>query len=434
MSGTVWGPGPISWNATRDGEGYREYKVAHRVRVARGEGPAAALNASGLPLPGSFWSFGLDLDTWAWCRPDANVQPEVDKETNIWFIVEQTFSTKPIKRCQDEKIEDPLLELPKVSGGFSRYTEEATHDRFAVPILNSAHERIKGNIVEFDRNRPSVRIQQNVATNGLALTLPALMIDTVNALPMWGMNARCVKLSSVSWERQYYGTCSVYYSRTLEFDLQYETFDRNALDEGTKVLRGKWHKSKPVWIAEKVGDDNLGNAILPSADDPNNFIRATDRTGNAITLVLDGAGRPHQPEPWQYEFFGTAWEAEDQQDLTRGTYFLGPYDTQAEAETGGEDFDITADYGWVVQSGATQTLLGTIGDAIVAAVVAGSNRPPIGPFVDEGDAALWLSDLANNLDTEFWWAIVGAAGNPGNIHIQRYPESNFFLMGIPVIL
>jgi hypothetical protein len=269
---------------TRDAEGHREYKLVSRIVGAVTDGPFTALQTPGLFLPGAPWSFGSESDPWAFCRPDATVSPLAGKEPNTEFEVEQTFSTKPIRKCQDETFQDPLLEPAEISGSFVKYSEEATHNRFGALILNSSYEQMRGPQVEFDRNRPTIRIKQNVASPYLAYVLPARMIDTVNMFPIWGLPVRCVKLSGVSWTRKFHGLCYLYYERVLEFDINYETFDRVILDEGTKVLNGHWNAGR--WVLDNVDGSS------PSRWQPSHFIRFTDPQGNPCRVILNGAGMP----------------------------------------------------------------------------------------------------------------------------------------------
>lgn len=277
-----------SWvSLTRDDEGHREYKLISRVESdTLPFGAFQALNTPGLPLPGAPWTFsGGDADFWARCRPNAVVTPVVSKEPNSLADVEQIFSTRPLKRCQDETIEDPLLEPADVSGGFVKYSEEAVQDRFGMPILNSAFEQIRGPQVEFDANRPTVKIKQNFVSPFLAYVLPAQMLDRVNAFPLWGFPVRCIKLSAATWQRKFHGLCSVYYERTLEFDINQATFDRTVLDEGTKALSGHW-SADGRWVLDNVDGE------APRRWQPSHYMRFIDRQGNPTRVVLDGQGCP----------------------------------------------------------------------------------------------------------------------------------------------
>ncbi|MCK9569089.1 hypothetical protein M0R72_09115 [Candidatus Pacearchaeota archaeon] len=292
MSASVFG-GPRAWGGGRDDEGYREYKVTHLVKTTSADdGPTTVMFASGLPQIGALWQFGNDNDQWAFCYPWMNITPHDPKEgeKHLWWMVEQKFSTKPLNRCQDTQIEDPLLEPQKVSGSFVKYSREAWIDRNGNLLKNTAHEPFRGPQVEFDCNRPTVRIEQNISSLGLA-TFTA-MIDTVNNNTLWGLPKRCIKLSNASWQRQIHGTCDVYYTRTFDFDIRFETFDVTLPDEGTKVLNGHWVKdtadsnvSKYVVLALKGGG-------APSYTNPQHFIQYLDMHGNPGRVFLNGKGLP----------------------------------------------------------------------------------------------------------------------------------------------
>lgn len=280
--------GPRTWEGKRDNEGHREWKISHIVACdSLLEGPASALQTPGLPSPGSQWNFGVDIDIWATCKLDADVRPYKDDGKGIsHFLVTQTFSTKPDgKRCKDQQIEDPLLQPPKVSGGSNRATEEATHDRFGEPILNSAFEQIRGPQVEFDRSKHTVNIEMNVPN--LLIEFVSLFVDTVNANTLWGCAPRTIKLSQWDWEKKYYGTCYAYYTWKFMFEIDSRGFDRDILDEGNKVIRGDWDRDPESprytdWLPASSAD----------FDNPLDYIRFKDWNGENCRVILDGTGRP----------------------------------------------------------------------------------------------------------------------------------------------
>lgn len=300
---------------TRDSEGYREYKATYRFKTSDTlDGPQKVLEyietnglgmtgtAEALPVPGEPWKVGNDLDSWVWCKWDINIKPVLTQEKNKFWDAEFTFTNKPDNRCQDYKIENPLLEPQKISGGFNKFTEEAYYDRFGQEILNSAYEQMRGPQVEFDRNRPTVKIEQNVSN--LELDLITAYMDCVNAYPLWGFPARTIKLSACNWERKFYGSCSLYYTRSFEFEINhvlrpsttgtgtatslaytYENWDREVIDEGSKVLNGYWGR-KGNWVTRKINGDS------PNPKNPQHFIRFQDRQGNNTRVILNGAGLP----------------------------------------------------------------------------------------------------------------------------------------------
>jgi hypothetical protein len=283
--GALLVPGQKTWSMVRDMNGHRTYKLKMQVQCTALDGPAIAINCAGLPTPGSVWQVDNDLDVWAWCRWDASVTPMATNEPNTQFECEFTFSTmQEYRNCHTVHVTDPLLEPQKVSGSFVTYQEEATYDMNGMPIVNSSHELIRGPQVEFDKNRANVIIEQNVASLGLAFWAP--MIDTVNTAPLWGLPKRCIKLSKPTWERKFHDLCSVYYTRRFEFDIRFDTFDRNVLDEGTKVLHGQWNPVTGHWNLINI------NGLPPDPTNPSHFDRFKDRQGENARVILNGAGEP----------------------------------------------------------------------------------------------------------------------------------------------
>lgn len=279
-----FGTGRVGWEGERDNEGHRTYPLLHRVKADLQDGPNTVMNCPGLPSIGSPWNFGNDLDVWAFCQPYMKVTPDQQKagEASAYWIVEQRFSTRPISRCQDTQIEDPLLEPDRISGNSVKYTVEASYDRFGNPIISSSWERFRGPQVEFDANRAAIRIEQNVAD--LEWSTVTAMLDTVNDATLWGYGARQVKLSSTSFERHRYGTCNFYYTRIFDFDVARDGFDREIPDEGTKVLWGHWEFN--AWVLDTIA------GITPQQTNPQHFMQFKDRAGENCRTPLDGLGKP----------------------------------------------------------------------------------------------------------------------------------------------
>lgn len=290
-----------SMKGGRDRDGHRSYRLVWLIESdTLRDGPANVLQTAGLPLPGQAWTVSDDVDVYAWCRPDADVEPHgaADGDPVRYWTVSQTFSTKPDEkgreRCQDVRIENPLLEPAKLGGTFSKVVREAYQDRFGNTILTSSFERVKGAVVEFDEGTTGVWVEQNVAD--LQLPVLSAFIHGVNSLPMWGLPPRCVKLSNVTWERKFWGTCAVYYTRRLEFDVDPRTFDRVALDEGEMVLNGDWQRDPSfgnyrTWVPVYEFDEN-DDFVPIDHTNPNNFVRFKDWNGENARVILNGAGLP----------------------------------------------------------------------------------------------------------------------------------------------
>jgi hypothetical protein len=267
--------GRIDWTMDRDKEGHRHYTIAWLVKASfTTEGPASAITAAGLPAVGTAWSFGLDVDAWAFCTPITRARPALVAEPGVYWIVEQTFSTKPLTRCQDTPIEDPLMEPPVINGSFTKFVRAAIKDRFDDPIENSAKELITDpEIVEKDEGYPTVVISMNVLN--LDLEGITAMMHHLNDAPMWGLEARHIKLSDWRWERLLFGVCSYYYRVTFEFEVNPDGWDRVAFDIGTKFLMdGGDPDNQDDYVKYKDANGELSKcflkdgAVLPEGDPP----------------------------------------------------------------------------------------------------------------------------------------------------------------------
>lgn len=283
----ILGGGPRIWEGERDKEGHRTFKVSQIVETTdTGDGPFVVMGATGLFAVGSSYLVDNDNDVWAYCtaKMKVRVHQEVQGDPPKFWLVDQEFTTRCERRgrCETTDVDDPVLEPQKISGSFIKYTEEATVDRFGDPIVSSSHEVFRGAQIEFDANRPTVRIEQVVSA--LQLPLFTEMVDTVNDDNLWGLERRKIKLSNVTWERNRCGD-ELTYTRVFDFDIRFDTFDRDIIDEGAKVLSGDWN-SDGIW------DTTIGPIVNPDRDNPQHFVAFHDAKGNQIRALLDGRGEP----------------------------------------------------------------------------------------------------------------------------------------------
>lgn len=279
-------PGQATWSSQRDDTGQRSYTISHKVSTdSYLDGPAVVMNTPGLPQIGDTWNFDNDIDIWAFC--DAYMKVSVlggddDSKCKYWRV-EQKFSTTAGFRCMDTERASPLTEPVKVSGTFVKYTQAVQKDRHNDFVMSSSFEPIVGAAMERDYNRPTVQIEQNVPD--LMLWVVCQMLDRVNSVGMWGLLPRCVKLSSFSWERLYYGKCNIFYKRTMGFDIRYDTFDPKICDFGTKALNGYAHPETGVWTLLPIPG-------APSRYNPDHFCVIKDKYGETSPSLLNGAGIP----------------------------------------------------------------------------------------------------------------------------------------------
>lgn len=320
---------PRTWGLSVDEEGYREYAIKFLVLVeADADGPLVALRTVNAEYPiGSAWNFVLDdADQWATRRPQTvvSIHEEIEGELQKVWAVECVYSNKPPKtgRCEGEETGNPLCIPDRVSGRFVKWVEEASQaDSIefyedgvlldaetggGVLIRNSAWEQLRGPTVEFEKNRQRIVVEQNVLD--LELELLAELVDTVNDADLWGFGNRSVKLSDVSWVKRYYGTatnvgstgtgtgtddcpdysgCQSYYTRTLEFDIDYNGFVREVPDEATRVLNGHWQNvNSNTWVLDNI------DGGPPDPTNPAHFKVVVDRSDNLSRMFLNGEGLP----------------------------------------------------------------------------------------------------------------------------------------------
>ncbi len=213
--------GLLDWSLDRDDQGGREYKALFLVKVSDPlDGPLTALLASGLPAVGSSWGINNEVDPWVYCQPKASVKQWHGRpgERHIWWAVEQTFSspTRRGTRCNNTNVDDPMSEPPKVSGSFVRYTKEAQYRADGSLILSSCLQPITG--IEKDDGRAVVTIERNSLDNNLGQY--ASFFNTLNDSTVWGVPARHIKFSEFSFEQKFYGSCYVYYTHRLGFEIR----------------------------------------------------------------------------------------------------------------------------------------------------------------------------------------------------------------------
>lgn len=277
------------WSLQTDDEGHRDYLIDFKVETtSTADGPAIVSQATGLPVVGTYWQYGNDVDLWAFCWPTATVRPyKGEGEPGRLWIVTKKFSTRPHRRCQDTPIEDPLLEPPRVSGSFLTRTDRAEKDRHGDPIRMSSLEPIED--VERDMGGPTVSIDMNVPFFNMPETYEA--VHKLNDAPLWGMKARKIKLNAFSWTANLYGICDYYYTLRFDFEVRYEGWDPTRIDMGFHCLRGTWRRSSAdtgtstanLWWDEEVG---LGTG------DPDSFMVALDKNDEKYSkpILLNGQG------------------------------------------------------------------------------------------------------------------------------------------------
>lgn len=300
MSGTLLGP--IEWGLEIDEEGHRNYTIAWKIETELSDDdPSVIANTAGIPVVGTTWTqlcstYGFNgADDWAFCKPTMSVSPLDPKDTEpsqIWRV-ENLFSTKPGKRCQDNSIENPLLEPPDISGSFVKYRELPHVDRHGRPYRSSTGEPLVGQETERDRNRWEINIVINQLTVNLQLVSD--LADYLNGSPMWGLPAETIKFSKFSFHRLLYGTCTFYYKLNYGFEIRADwtqyLADKGRMELVTggsptnpdhwRVAKDRYGENKPV-----LRLDVDGKPIVSDAQTPNTIVRKPYPYGNLLALGI----------------------------------------------------------------------------------------------------------------------------------------------------
>ena len=280
--------GRRSWSVTQDDNGHRAYKIIWGVETTSAEdGPHTVMKCPGLAVMGSIWNYGNDMDPWALCWPNMRVTERQKKPgpTRHWNV-EQTFKTMPLGMDGVEGREDPLLDPQKVSGNFARYSKEIGYGYASLAaaavggertkaLATYSHEPLRG--IQGDVSRPTVRIEQNVAS--LELGLFAYMISTVNDDTLWGLTKRKIKLANITWGRELSAIGTYFYTRTFDFAIDFETFDREEPSFGALAL-GELGANK-TWVTAGFDPAN-----------PRHFSRYKDPQGDLRNTFHDAQGKP----------------------------------------------------------------------------------------------------------------------------------------------
>ena len=256
------------WHLDTDEEGYRDYTLIWQVQTAGPSyGPDYALFAPGMPMPGAALNYGATVDPWAFYQRKGSARLKNRGSRRDVWLATTIFSTRPIRRCQTNRMDDPLLEPHRVRGGADQFIREAIEDKDGDPILNSANERFRGPALQDEDGYPTLEIEQNVAW--INLPLLAEYRYSVNNASFWGMPARTIRCKTFTWERVLYGTCYFYFRVTTTFQMNEDTWDLELLDEGDMV---------------KIDGTS-----------PPEFRRAKDKFEENVRVLLDGSGNALPP-------------------------------------------------------------------------------------------------------------------------------------------
>ena len=287
--------GLIDATASYENDGHRNYELVFRViSSTKNDLGAQASVTAGLPVVGASYSIGNDSDTWAYCLPGWKCRREFKDpgKPNHWLVT-VPYSTKPLSRCQTTSIENPLLEPPKISGSFVKYTKQLHEDRNGDPYRSSTGEPLVGKETEVDDDRLQVVISQNQSAHNLS-TVDSLM-NKLNNATLWGLSSEKVKLSGCRFEQRWYAVCTEYWNFTYEFDIR-DSWTQELADKGRmKLSTGGTATNPDHWeVAKDRFGENLpvmrldtnGQPIVTDTQTPATISREPYSTGNLLLLGI----------------------------------------------------------------------------------------------------------------------------------------------------
>lgn len=226
---------PYETSLTIDDEGHRDYDVRWKVASNTSfESPDYVMMAAGLPLPGTplgavvpgGWPFAYFLAKGS-CRFLNREQ------TRYIWDVSTPFTTRGCRRCMTTPVGNPLMEPWKISGGGNKYVKAALRDKDDQPIVNSAGQRFRGEVVQIDESHATFSIAGNVAW--INLTVLNSVRNAVNDSTWWGHAARTIKCTDFRWEQRWFSACQYFFAVNFAFEINDDTWDLEPLDEGDLV-------------------------------------------------------------------------------------------------------------------------------------------------------------------------------------------------------
>ncbi len=236
---------------------HREYTSIYQVITDDlDDGPITAANATGIPAYGSSYSWGNDVDSWAYAI-EANMSLVSEKDTRRVWHVTISHSTQPRTRCADVERQNPIDEPPVISGSFVQFTKPAEKDKDDKALLNVVDEPFVP-AIEVNDSRDSLIIEVN--TVNINLEQRANARSRVNKETIWGLSSRKVLLKQWSWNVMHYGVCNPFVRHRYEFEINYEKWNHKVLNAGYRI-------SNPFWLP---GDDieEKYKTIMDARDQP----------------------------------------------------------------------------------------------------------------------------------------------------------------------
>lgn len=220
---------PLAAESDADDEGNRSYTVVYAVWTSDPtDGPILVRSALGLTYQSSYAFYG-ESDPGAYFSRVKSVRKngESQEGRKEWRATVE-YSTKAKKRCDEQQIDDPLLQPEKRSGTFVQAQVPLIKDIFGNAYTNSAlHPYFD---VLKDDSRPTLVVSKNFPLSHVGTLLSYK--DAVNTDTFYGKPKRTWKVQRCSWEEVFLGSCQPYAACTLEFEHNPDTWDFERVDAG----------------------------------------------------------------------------------------------------------------------------------------------------------------------------------------------------------
>lgn len=264
-------------------DGTVTYSVRYRVTTERGDGPAIAATASGLPQRGDTYSYGNETDPFASCR-NRSIACESFNETAKLWIVTCSYSTKGSSQDpgQNGSGTDPInwnwtarldtwarMEAPD----FDR-NNRALVNAVWEPFLPPPERENPDPLIILEKNHPTINLTQWAEAQG-----------KVDSVALWGLPAnRMVKLRKWTADPHWVGPGFMYWRWKLEVEVKFARWFFQPPNLGHREFVGvNPATGAPIWreivdenwhpLARPVPLDAIGQK-LPAGVDPLFFDQA----------------------------------------------------------------------------------------------------------------------------------------------------------------
>lgn len=239
----------------------RSYTRVWEVEVSRGDGPLVATDHPDLPTLRDFYLIpGVESDPNAYVQT-IDAEPIENMGDTILYGV--TVNYGPL---DPGEMAEALTRKARIQFSFNKFERVIWIDEDGNPIRNSAGDPF-GDPILIDDSRPVIVVTRNEDVNAFDVTLAGEYQDVVNAAMWNGFPARTVKCTEIrtSEERKDPSTNLYYYEVNYVFEVKWDTWTRQILDQGFAYLDSSVRKpfldSEGQPISEPKLLDGLGEEL-----------------------------------------------------------------------------------------------------------------------------------------------------------------------------